>query len=431
MNSDKSYFRRGMVLPLLLVILLFGSLLAAMAMTEAERASRSGQSHIDQVMSVNEGLSALGRGRAWLSREMSEAGELPRWLENSPTEDGILSLDEWNAAKSSNLRVYDEERFSGPFTVSLEVFDLDYRCASALDKEKLLPPCLFDYFSLFGGIEMVDPLTENHLLASGDLALSGDIRFSAGESNLTFCGDGQAAILLEEDATGRSLSSPNGETRIAFNLSGSGDVFPEGLDLGFRLRGTGVKPDESFLSGYSVTFSVEDPVNPENRDRLLLKRNNPGNGADGGKILARIPFPYCRSLNVQNQERYRAYLSAPHEILLRFENDLATVFLDPGKGNLEKRLETVIEPPSPIAGLPAMVGLRVQSRSGATTQVTSLRIHTADTLGYFQECKERGFYLVRAVVQKDHAIRTFETILSSDLSSRKVQELAWQEKPRL
>ncbi len=118
-------------------------------------------------------------------------------------------------------------------------------------------------------------------------------------------------------------------------------------------------------------------------------------------------------------------------MLLRFENNRATVVLDPGKGNLEKRLEAGIEPPSPIDGLPAVTGLRVRSRSGATTQVTSLRIHPADTLGYFPECKERGFYLVRAVVRNDHAIRTFETILSSDLSSGKVQELAWQEKPRL
>ena len=430
MKTGKPSFRPGMVLPLLLVILFLGSLLAAVSMTEVERTARVGQSHIDQAMSVNEGLSAIGRGRAWLSREMSETGDLPRWLENSPVEDGILSLDEWNAAKSGILRVYGEERIQGPLAISLEVFDLDYRYSSALEKEESLPPCLFDYFSLFGGIQMVDPLAESHIMALGDLALSGDILFSAGENNVTFCGEGQAAILFEENNTGHSLSSPNGETRISFNLSGSGDVFPEGLDLGFRLRGTGAKPGEAFLSGYSVSFSVEDPA-PENRDRLLLKRNDPGNGAGGGEILSRIPFPFCRSLNLQNQERYRAYLSAPHEMLLRFENNRATVVLDPGKGNLEKRLEAGIEPPSPIDGLPAVTGLRVRSRSGATTQVTSLRIHPADTLGYFPECKERGFYLVRAVVRNDHAIRTFETILSSDLSSGKVQELAWQEKPRL
>jgi hypothetical protein len=431
LNSGKPSFRRGMVLPLLLVILFLGSLLAAVAMTEAERTSRSGQSHIDQVVSVNEGLGALGRGRAWLSCEMSETGGLPRWLEKTPTEDGRLSLDEWDTAKSSILRVYDEEHVTGPFTVSLEVFDLDYRHDSALDKEKSLPPCLFDYFSLFGGIQMVDPMAESHLMALGDLALSGDILFSAEENNVSFSGEGQAVILLEEDAAGHSLSSPNGEIRISFNLSGSGDVFPEGLDLGFRFPGTGVKPKDAFLSGYSASFSVEDPVNPENRDRLVLKRNGSSESNGSEEILARIPFPYCRSLNAQNQERYLAYLSAPHEILLRFENNQATVVLDPGKGNLEKRLETVIEHQSLTEGLPAVVGLRVRSRESATIQVTSLRIHPSDALGYFPECKERGFYLVRAVVQNDHAIRTFETILSSDLSSGKVQELAWQEKPRL
>lgn len=431
MNSDKSPFRRGMVLPLLLVILFLGSLLAAMGMTEVERTARSGQSHIDQVMSVNEGISELERGRAWLLCEMAESGHLPRWLENTPTGDGNLSLDEWNAAKSDILRVYDEERVNGPFAVSLEVFDLDYRHDSALDKEKSLPPCLFDYFSLFSGIQMVDPLAESRLMALGDLSLSGDILTSAVENIVTFCGEGEAVILLEEDRQGNSLSAPNGEARIDFSLSGSGDVFPEGLDLGFRLGGTADKPEEAFFSGYAASFCIEDPENPENCDRLLLKRNDSGNADKSGEVIARIPFPYCRSLNVQNQERYRAYLSAPHEILLRFENNRATVVLDPGKGDLEKRLETAIEPPSPFEGLPAMMGLRVRSRSGSTTQVTSLHIHPADTLGYFQECRERGFYLVRAVVRSDHSIRTFETILSSDLASGKVQELAWQEKPRL
>ena len=428
MKTGKLSLRPGIVLPLILVILLFGSLLAGLSMIEVERASWAGQSRIGQVMSVNEGLSALERGMAWLSREMAETGDLPRWLENSPTEDGVLSLDEWNTEKTGILRVYDEERVTGPFAVSLEVFDLDYRYASELEKEESLPPCLFDYFSIFGGIQMVDAQAENRLMTLGDIALSGDLLLSAGENDVTFCGEGQAAILLEEDATGHSLSSPNGEIRIDFSFSGPGDVFPEGLDLGCRLGGSAGKPGEAFLSGYSASFCIEDPENPENRDRLILRRNSPSEGAESGNILARIPFPYCRSLNVQDQERYRAYLSATHEILLRFENDLVTVVLDPGKGNLEKHLEAVIEFPSPIETIPAPMGLRVRSRAGSATQVTSLRIHPADTFGYFQECKERGFYLVRAVVRTDHTIRTFETILSSDLASRKVQELSWEEK---
>ncbi|GEM_PF-5574402 len=429
MNSGKPSFHHGMVLPLLLVVLFFGSLLAAMAMIEVERTARSGQSHIDQVMSANAGISELERGRAWLSREMSETGALPRWLENTPTEDGLLSLDEWNAAKSDILLVYDEDRIEGDLAVSLEVFDLDYRHVSALETEEALPPCLFDYFSLFGGMQMVGPGTENHLSALGDIALSGDLLFSIEENNAAFCGEGEAAILFEEEGTGHSLSSPNGEARIVFSLSGSGDVFPEGFDLGFRLGGTTGQPEEAFLSGYSASFSVEDPVNPENRDRLLLKRNDPGDGAKSGEVLARIPFPYCRSVNVQDQERYRAYLSEPHEILLRFENDLAMVVLDPGKGSLEKRLEAVVETPASVEAVQSLMGFRVRSRTDATTQVSSLRIHPADTLGYFQECKERGFYLVRAIARSDHAVRTFETILSSDLASGKVQELSWEEKP--
>ena len=429
MKTGKPTFRPGLVLPLLLVILFLGSLLAAVSMTEVERTARAGKIHIDQFMSVNEGLSALERGRAWLCREMAETGDLPRWLENSPTEDGVLSLDEWNAAKSGILRVYEEERIQGPLAVALEVFDLDYRYSSALEKEESLPPCLFDYFSLFGGIQMVDPLTESHLLALGDVALSGDILVSLEEGKTSLSGEGQSFILFEEDGEGRSLSSPNGETRIVFNLSGTEDIFPEGLDLGFRLDGTEGKPEEGFLSGYSVSFSVEDPLNPENRDRLLLKRNGSSESDGSEEILSRIPFPYCRSLNVQDQERYRTYLSATHEILLRFENDLATVVLDPGKGNLEKRLEAVIESPFPFEAIPAVTGLRVRSKAGATTQISSLRIHPADSLGYFRECKEKGFYLVRVVVRADDAVRTFETILSSDLASRKVQELAWEEKP--
>jgi hypothetical protein len=429
LKTGKPSFRPGMVLPLLLIILFLGSLLAAVSMTEVERTARVGQSHIDQAMSVNEGLSAIGRGRAWLSREMSETGDLPRWLENSPAEDGILSLDEWNAAKSGILRVYEEERIQGPLVISLEVFDLDYRYSSALEKEESLPPCLFDYFSLFGGIQMVDPLTEGHLLALGDVALSGDILVSMEEGKTSLSGKGQSFILFEEDGEGHSLSSPNGETRIVFSLSGTEDIFPEGLDLGFRLDGAEEKPEEGFLSGYSVSFSVEDPLNPENRDRLLLKRNGSSESDGPEEILSRIPFPYCRSLNVQDQERYRTYLSAPHEILLRFENDLATVVLDPGKGNLEKRLETVIETPSRVESVPALTGLRVRSKAGATTHISSLRIHPADGLGYFRECKEKGFYLVRVVVRTDDAVRTFETILSSDLASRKVQELAWEVKP--
>ena len=48
LNSGKQSVRPGMVLPLLLVILFFGSLLGILSMTEAERTARSGQFHIDQ-----------------------------------------------------------------------------------------------------------------------------------------------------------------------------------------------------------------------------------------------------------------------------------------------------------------------------------------------------------------------------------------------
>jgi hypothetical protein len=178
-----------------------------------------------------------------------------------------------------------------------------------------------------------------------------------------------------------------------------------------------------------VSFSIEDPVYPENRDRLILKRNSPEGDPGREEILSRIPFPYCRSLNIQDQERYRASLSPVHEIRLDFDGERATVVLDPGKGTFEKRLEAFIEPPSSPEGLPMPLGLRVRSSPGTGLEISSLRLHPADSQGYFPECKRRGFYLVRAIVKGNHIHQTYETILSADLSSGKVQGIAWQEKP--
>jgi len=419
----------GMVLPLLLALLLFGSLLLGLALDEIESAVRTANIHIEQVCGTNEGISALERGRGWVLKQIEETGSLPRWLDGKPLEDGLLSPEEWSGSNKASLRVHEEELDKEHLAVSLEVLDLDYRLSSGLKGEKSLPPCFFEKFSLFGGTEMVDPETGKHLSLLGDIVLSGDTECSVGEGSANIYGDGQATVLFEEDSKGSTLSSPNGEARIVFHLSESEAVFPDGFDLGFRLGAAPRHPDEAMTSGYSVSFSIEDPDHPENRDRFILKRNGPANGAAREEILASIPFPYCRSLNIQDEERYRTYLSQVHEIRLSFYGDRANIVLDPGTGTLEKHLEASIEPPSSPEGNPMPLGLRVRSRKGAILDIPSLRIHPADSQGYFPECKRRGFYLVRAIVQGNHIHQTYETILSADLSSQKVQEIAWQEKP--
>jgi len=419
----------GMVLPLLLAVLLFGSLLFGLALDEIESAFRTANIHIEQVCGTNEGVSALERGRGWVLEQIEETGSLPRWLDGKPLEDGLLSPEEWNVSNKASLRIHEEELEKEHLTVLLEVLDLDYRLSSGLKGDKSLPPCYFDDFSLFGGTETVDPETGKHLSLLGDIVLSGDTECSFREESANFYGEGLATVLLEEDSQGHSLYSPNGEARIVFHLSESEGVFPDGFDLGFRLGAAPRHPEEAMSSGYSVSFSIEDPVHPENRDRFILKRNSPANGAAREEILASIPFTYCRSMNIQDQERYRAYLSQVHEIRLGFDGDRATVVLDPGKGTLEKRLEAFIDPPSSPEELSMPLGLRVRSRTGAGLAISSLRIHPADSQGYFPECKRRGFYLVRAIVQGNHIHQTYETILSADLSSRKVQGVAWQEKP--
>ena len=421
----------GMILPFLLVLLLFGSILAALALEVAASTSHLAQSHIDQMWGINEGLSALEQGKEWLLREIETTGDLPRWLDGKSFEDGLVSPEEWSVSGNGNLLVHEETTREGQFCVSLEVYDLDYRLSSALEAEASLPPCFFGSFSLFGGTEMVDPETEKRLSSRGDIVLSGDPALSVEEGSASLSGEGEAFVLFEEDGDGHSLSSPNGEARVSFCLPGTGAALPEGFDLGFRLGPSAGIPEMAFSSGYSISFSVDDPAHPENRDSLILRQNDPGDGGGGtGNILARIPFPYCRSLNLPDQERYLAYLSRVHEILLRFEGNQATVVLDPGKGTLEKRLDSAIAPPSDMETSRSLVGLRIRSRSGSVLSIPSLRLHPADAQGYFRECREKGFYLVRAVVQRGHSFRAYETVLSADLPSRKVQGLSWEEKPR-
>jgi hypothetical protein len=71
--------RKGMVLPLLLVVLFFGSLLAGLALKEVESAAELSRIHLGQLGGNNEGLSALARGINWLRQRMYSGGTLPRW----------------------------------------------------------------------------------------------------------------------------------------------------------------------------------------------------------------------------------------------------------------------------------------------------------------------------------------------------------------
>ncbi len=416
---------KAMILPLLLVVLLFGSLLAGLSIDLVESTARNAQIHINQLEETNEGISLLEKGRGWLVRQIEEQGNLPRWFDSDPTEEGLLSQGEWNPDNHAPLRIYSEVDGSGS---TLEVLDLDYRAGLLLEGAPSLPPCFYDRFSLFGGTGMVDTDTGKLLVPPEDLSVSGDLQLSEEKGGVTFSGSGEALILFTGKNDEGNLSSPNEEVRLRFCFPGNNGPLPKGLDIGFRLSQTGKTPETLFSQGYSLSFSIEDPLNPENRDSLILRTNGTGSPEKQGEIIARIPFPYCRSLNVQDQERYRAYLADIHEVRLDFSGDAFRAVLDEGKGTLEKDLESNIDAPS-FPSAEGLVALRVRSLEGTRTVVSSLRLYPEDERGYFLECRRRGYYLVRGLVRKDGTSRVYESILSADLGSGKIEQLAWRENP--
>ncbi len=426
MNLHKR--KRGMVLAILLIVLLFGSLLAGLAMTEVESTHNVSQEHIDQLLETNAGLSALERGKSWLASFLSEKGQIPRWLDGIPTEDGLLDGEEWAKEGAKRLDVYSEGQTIGTMSVSLDILDLDFRLSPALEQEENVPPCLFDSFSLSGGTETVTPETENRLSALNDILLSEDMGLTVRDGNATLSGNGTATVLFEEDSQGLPLSAENGEIVAVFTLSGRDGDFPDTLDLGFRLARSTGHPDEAFRSGYAVSFCVNDAKNSDIHDCLLLERTVPDGNDSNKEILARIPFPFCRSGNSFLQERYLDYLSATHEIHLSFQGNHVKATLDAGKGDLSRQLDTNIDTPPFTESLSGQVGLRLcSSHSGASLALPTLRIHPTDNQGYFTECRGRGFYLLKAVVKKGARERTFETLISADLPTRKLEVLGWQE----
>lgn len=417
-----------MILPLLLVVLLFSCFLGGLALYEVESAARVAQVHVDQMQGTNEALSALEKGKGWLSREIAERGRLPRWLDKDLDGDGLLETEEWGASGEEILTVHGEEKTKNKgLDVSMAVLDLDYRRSSALETDASLPPCLYEAYSLFAGIEMAGPEGLGHLLELRGVCVSGDVAFtSEPEAPVLFSGEGEVLIPLQQDPSGQVLECANGEIRTSFRFSLSEGGTPGCLELGFRLQAAPVQPEEIFKTGYSAVFCVEDPDHPENRDRLLLKKNGNGPSAE---VLASIPFPRCRSLNVQMQELYRAYLSSSHELFLHFVGNTVKVVLDPGKGILEKKLEATVDTPANTEENPLLMGLAASPGSGTSLSVSSLRLHPADQKGYFPECEQTGFYLVRASVVMDNRCRAFEMLVSADCGSGRVESLAWQEKP--
>lgn len=416
-----------MILPLLLVVLLFSCFLGGLALYEVESAARVAQVHVDQLWGTNEALSALERGKGWLRGEIAERGSLPRWLENEEDEDGLLETEEWTGVGEKALKVYSEAVSKKGLDVSMEVLDLDYRRSPALEADASLPPCLYEAYSLFGGIEMAGQGGLGRLLALGGVSVSGDVDIaSEPETPVLFSGEGEVLVPLRQDPSGLPLECVNGEIRTAFRFCSSGNGTPGNLELGFRLHDAPRQPEEAFKTGYSVAFCVEDPEHPENRDRFLLKKNGEGSAAE---VLASIPFPRCRSLNVQLQELYRAYLSSDHELFLHFVGNTVKAVLDPGKGSFEKSLETTIDLPANAEENRLLMGLVVSPGFGTSLSVSSLRLHPADQKGYFPECGKTGFYLVRACVTRDNRRRTFEMLLSADCETGRVESMAWQEKP--
>jgi len=418
--------RRGMILVLLLVVLLFSCFLGGLALYEVESSARVAQVHEDQVWGTNEALSALEKGKGWLRQEIVERGRLPRWLDQEGDGDGLLDAEEWIGSGEEALTVHSEAKPGKGLNVTMEVLDLDYRRTSALETAASLPPCLYEAYSLFGGTEMACPEGLGHIVELGDVSVSGDVAFtSKPDVPSLFSGEGKVFVPLRQDPSGHPLECANGEIRTSFRFSLIGGSAPGCLELGFRLHAA-AQPEEVFKSGYSVAFCVEDPDHPENRDRLLLKKCGQGPATE---VLASIPFPRCRSLNVQLQELYRAYLASGHELALHFVGNTVRVVLDPGKGTLEKSLETVIDDPANPEEGALLMGLAASPGPGTSLSVSSVRLHPADQKGYFPECERTGFYLVRACVVRDNRRRTFEMLISADCGSGRVDSLAWQEKP--
>ena len=416
-----------MILPLLLVVLLFSCFLGGLALYEIESAVRVAQVHVDQLWGTNEALSALERGKGWLRQEIARRERLPRWLEREADGDGLLEAEEWTGLEEEALTVYSEAESRKGLNVTMEVLDLDYRRHSALEPVASLPPCLYDAYSLFGGTEMVKPDGLEQLLATGNASVSGDVAHTAApNSTALFSGNGKIFIPLQHDPSGPPLECTNGEIRTSFRFSLGEGGTPGGLELGFRLQPAPGQPEEIFKTGYSAVFCVEDTDHPENRDRLLLRKN--GEGA-AGEVLASVPFPRGRSLNVQMQELYRAYLSSGHELAVHFVGDAVQVVLDPGKGALEKKLETTIAPPAIPEENHLLMGLAASPGSGTYISLSSLRLHPADRKGYFAECETTGFYLIRASIARHNRSRTFEMLVSADRGTGRVDSQAWQEKP--
>lgn len=413
--------RRGMVLPLLLLVLLFGSILAGLLLKEAQSAADLSSLQAGQALVENEGISAVNRGEGWILEQMESKGALPRWLDGKPSENGLLEQGEWGLEGRGTLLVHEEVFHEGPLACSLKIYDLDYRLAGPLLGDSSLPPSYFELFCLSGGAEMADPRAIGRLAGRGDVSLPGGMSLDTAGGALQFSGNGEGVLLFEEDAEGSSLSGENGEVRIRFRLSGGSETLPGGLDLGFRMAAG--DPSSAFASGFSASFCVEDEGCPENRDRFLLKRNTGGSGE--GEVLARIPFPFCRSENPFDQERYLAYLSRIHELRVRFEPEGITATFDPGHGTLEKTLSVRLESSSPPGLGASCTGLRVRSRAGGSLSVFSLRVHPADEKGYFPECRQRGYYLIKADVTGPALHKSFETIVSADLVSGRLLRLAW------
>ncbi len=415
--------RRGMILPLLLLVLLFGSLLAGMLLKEAQSVSELSDLLVEQAVGSSAGVSAISQGEAWILAQLEAKETLPRWLDGKPSENGLLEMEEWVLRGRGNLLVKEAEFHQGKFACSLKIYDLDYRLADPLLGDPSLLPSYFDLFCFSGGSEMAAARAMDRLLEREDVSLSGGISLDATGEKLEFSGEGQAVLLFEEDAGGASLSGSNGEVSIRFRLSGGSGTLPKGFDLGFRLAASGGRLSSAFDSGFSASFCVEDEACPENRDRLLLKRNAIRTGEEA--ILARIPLPFCRSANPFDQERYLAYLSRAHELRLLFEPEGVTAVLDPGEGNLEKTLSVRLDSPSNSGQPPLFTGLRIHGRSGGSVSISSLRVHPCDEKGYFRECRRRGYYLLEAVVTGPHLCQAFETIVSADLASRRINRLAW------
>lgn len=415
-----------MILPLLLVVLFLGALLAGLALEEAQSTAGLSELHQEQLTCSCEGVSVVNRGEAWILGQMEKDGVLPRWLNGKPFEDGLPG--DGVLGGRGNLLLYREESAQGPLSCTLEIYDLDYRTADPLMGDPSLPPSYFDFYSLHGGTEFSDGPALDRLSAIGDVSLSDGASLQAENGACLLSGNGQAFLVFGEDVQGNSLAGSNGEVIVRFRLTGSPGNLPAGFEIGFRLAPAGHDPENAFRSGFSAAFSVEDDSRPENRDRLLLKQNAvEPDGSD--RILACMPFPSCRSSNPFDQERYAAYLAGPHELRIRFEPEGVTVVLDPGEASLEKRLSVSVGAVSDPSKKPLFAGLRFRGGSGGGLTLLSLRVHPADEQGYFPECRKTGFYLIRAEASGPRFRQVYETIVSADPGSKQVERLSWTALP--